>query len=240
MEDIKIEESWNRDDRYVCPICGKDYTKMGISTHIWRSHGEGKKHNPNKGYDSGQIIWNKGLNKENNNSVRKISETYKQRVRDGAIIPSFTGKKHTKETKRKIGTKLSKNNHGGRCKWYTVKNSKGESVRVQGTWEVRFVDVLNIIDEDWIKPTMYHKEHSFEWTDDLGEIHIYTPDFWSPKFQKYFEVKGYWWGEDKRKMELVVEQNPSICFEVVQKKELESYEKLVKNTPKYKGSKAGL
>lgn len=96
---------------------------------------------------------------------------------------------------------------------------------MQGTWEQRFAKILNIIDKHWIKPSLYHKVHSFNWVDDNGEKHTYTPDFYSPKLNKYFEVKGYWWGDDKKKMEKVLEQN-NINIEIIQKKELEIYEKL--------------
>lgn len=30
-----------------CEICGKEYSKKGIGTHIWRAHGDGKNHDPN-------------------------------------------------------------------------------------------------------------------------------------------------------------------------------------------------
>ena len=93
--------------------------------------------------------------------------------------------------------------------------------------KLKFVEVLNMIDNNWIKPTLYHKEHSFKWTDRENREHTYTPDFYSPKLNKYFEIKGYWWGNDKEKMKLVLEQNKNIKIEIIKKKELESYEKLL-------------
>ena len=37
--------------KYICPHCGKEYTKYGIGNHIWRNHTEeGQKFDPNKGY----------------------------------------------------------------------------------------------------------------------------------------------------------------------------------------------
>jgi very-short-patch-repair endonuclease len=80
-----------------CQFCGKEYTKKGIGTHIWRNHGDGKKFNPNIGYLIGnQKIWNKGLTKENNNGVRKISEGLKGKS------AGFSGKKHKKISIDKI------------------------------------------------------------------------------------------------------------------------------------------
>lgn len=228
MKDTKIKEDWsNPDGTYKCPHCFKSYSKKGISTHIWRSHGTGKEHNPNAGYEKDRVVWNKGKTIETDETVKKYVETLKSKYESGELIGSFTGKNHTNKAKQKISKALSLNNKGGRSKWYDVKNAKGEIVKVQGTWEFRFANVLNLIDEDWIKPAINHPEHSFEWVDD-GIKHNYTPDFWSPKFRKYFEIKGYWWGNDKRKMQIVLEQHTTINIEMVHKKELEVYEQLIK------------
>lgn len=211
-------------EKVKCPYCGKEYSKKGIGTHIWRVHGKGKEHNPNKGFENGtRVTWNKGLTKETDDRVKSYGETIRKTIETNGN--SFEGKHHTKETRNIISKKLSKNNKGGRCKWFKVEKPTGEIVKVQGTWEQRFAKILNIIDKHWIKPSLYHKVHSFNWVDDNGEKHTYTPDFYSPKLNKYFEVKGYWWGDDKKKMEKVLEQN-NINIEIIQKKELEIYEKL--------------
>lgn len=115
---------------------------------------------------------------------------------------------------------------GGRCKWFEVIKEDGEVIKVQGTWEKRFSTILNFVDKGWIKPSLYHKEHSYKWVDSENKEHTYTPDFYSPKLNKYFEVKGYWWGNDKEKMKLVLEQNIGLKIEVVKEKELKCYEKL--------------
>lgn len=210
-----------------CKICGKEYSKKGIDTHIWRTHGDGKNHNSRKNYIKGsQISWNKGLTKNTDDRVKKSSETQIERFNKGEILPSFF--KHTKEAKEKISIARSLNNKGGRCKWYPAQKNNGDIIRVQGTWELRFSKILNIIDENWIKPTTGNKKCIFKWIDDEGIKHTYTPDFYSPKLKKYFEIKGYWWGNDKRKMELVLEQN-NINIEIIQKKELVQYEKLIGN-----------
>ena len=41
---------------------------------------------------------------------------------------------------------------------------------------------------------------------------------------KYFEVKGHWWGNDEEKMKLVYEQNIDINIEMVFGNDLERYE----------------
>jgi len=209
----------------TCELCGKSFSIRGLGTHVWRMHGNGKNHDPNIGYKSAnRTAWNKNLTKEQDDRVKKQGETYSKNLKNGKVSPSFLGKSHTLSSKEKISSKLSVNNKGGRCKWFDFNKSTGEIMRVQGTWELRFANILEKIDPDWIKIGNNTKDHSFIWKDD-DNMHNYTPDFYSPKFNKYYEVKGYWWGNDKIKMEKVLLQN-SINLEMIFKKDLEKYEKL--------------
>lgn len=220
-----IDDLWKLEDNlYQCPICNKNFSKKGISSHIWRVHGDGKLHNHKL---KGKKSWNYGLTKDTDDRLQKISDERKRKFDLGELVPSFTGKKHTVETKQKISCSISKNNKGGRCKWYEVVHPSGSIVKVQGTWEFRFAKILNMIDPNWIKPSLYDKNHSFKWVDGSNNVHTYTPDFWSPYLNKYFEVKGYWWGNDKQKMEFVVTQN-NVKIEIIEKKLLETYEVLLK------------
>lgn len=227
---IHIEDKWCVSvDKYKCPHCNKVYSKRGIATHIWRNHGDGKKHHEKINYEN-RVVWNKGLTKYTDDRVKKIGETYSEGCKNGTIIPSFSGKKHTSVTKLKISKKLSLNNHGDKCKWFEYEKKNGEVIKLQGTWEVRFAKVLDIIDENWIKigANQNSIRHSFIWIDNENNKHHYSPDFYSPKLEKYFEVKGYWWGDDKLKMKLVFEQNKNINIEIVRKKQLQEYEKLIR------------
>ncbi|GJQ44001.1 MAG: hypothetical protein JETCAE03_34990 [Ignavibacteriaceae bacterium] len=147
-------------------------------------------------------------------------------MKNGKIFPSFLGKHHTQKSKDKISKKMTKNHKGSRCKWFEYKKKDGKIFTLQGAWEVRFAKVLDILDENWIKIGINTKGHSFKWIDENNISHHYTPDFYSPKLKKYFEVKGYWWDKDKLKMKLVKKQN-EINIEMVFKKDLENYEKLI-------------
>lgn len=115
--DIRINETWKQESgKYKCPHCNKDYSRNGISTHIWRSHGQGKDHNPNeKRKKDSYVAWNKGLTKETNDSVRKGGETYSQRIKDGEIEASWKGKKHKKETIQSISSSMIKAHEDGRA-----------------------------------------------------------------------------------------------------------------------------
>lgn len=46
--------------------------------------------------------WAKGLTKETSKSLAKLSKTFKERLKEGKIIPSWTGKHHSEETKKKL------------------------------------------------------------------------------------------------------------------------------------------
>lgn len=68
------------DDKVKCPVCGKEYCKKGIGTHMWRCHGAGQDFNPNKGYMEGtRQGWSKGLTKETNASIKRASEALKRK-----------------------------------------------------------------------------------------------------------------------------------------------------------------
>lgn len=79
-----------------CPYCEVSKTKMGIGTHIWRVHGNGKLHDSNIGFkNKTRKIWNKGLTKDDPR-VLKYSESSSKKQKGKKGVP------HTEETKEKI------------------------------------------------------------------------------------------------------------------------------------------
>jgi len=206
-----------------CPHCKKELNPKGFSHIKLCKDNPDRKLTYNVSSDlKGRTPWNKGLTKDTDDRVLKYS---KECGRSGDKN-SFFGKHHSEESLSKISLKLSINNKGGRCKWYKAINNSGVTYNVQGTWELEFIKYLNIIDDDWVKIGIGNSCHTYTWYDDNNIPHKYTPDFWSPKLKKYYEVKGYWWGNDKRKMELVLEQN-NINLSIITKKELTAFLKLV-------------
>jgi Mor family transcriptional regulator len=107
---------------------------------------------------------------------------------------------HTEETKKKISKKLTINNKGGRCKWYEVSGQK-----VQGKWEKELAELFTYYNIKWNK--IKTNSHTFEYKSCCGKIKNYTPDFYLEDFDMYIEVKGYWWGNDKNKMQEVLKNN---------------------------------
>lgn len=124
--------------------------------------------------------------------------------------------KHTEEFKRSVSMRQSTNNSGGRCKWFEV-----DGHRLQGTWERDLAIKFNELGVKWRKLRL--NSDVVEYTID-GKIKRYTPDFFLPDHNLYLEIKGYWWGDDKRKMEAVMTQHPEMRIFIVEK---ESYNKIM-------------
>ena len=126
---------------------------------------------------------------------------------------TFTGKKHTAESKQKISEKLSINNKGGRAKWYMVAGQN-----VQGTWERNIATKFEQLGICWIKLKTNKDTLKYK----MGEkFRSYTPDFYLPDYDMYVEIKGFWWGNDKEKMRIVLDTYPNKNIAVVEKDEYE-------------------
>lgn len=119
--------------------------------------------------------------------------------------------KHTDEFKKALSIEQSIKNRGGKCKWFEVSGK-----RVQGTWEKKMAEYFDIHTIEWIKP----KKNSDIWEyKHGGKIKRYTPDFFLPEYNLFLEIKGYWWGNDKEKMKLVLEQHQDKRIVIIEKKE---------------------
>lgn len=161
-----------------CPHCWKMYSKKGIATHIWRSHGEGKSFDPNKNTRGKyKKPWNKGLTKETSDVVQQYVNTRKE----GNSYGTFSGKKHSDKT-------LNKMKANPNCGGYRKGSGRGKSGWYNGYW----------CDSSWeLAYVIYNLEHgiSFERNTEKfkyefeGETHMYLPDFIEEG--KYVEVKGY-------------------------------------------------
>lgn len=76
---MKVQESWKTESgKYACPFCGKEFTKKGISSHIWRMHGEGKDFKPTLGQPS-PFKGVKGKFKHTEASKEKMRRSHKTR-----------------------------------------------------------------------------------------------------------------------------------------------------------------
>jgi len=184
--------------KYLCPHCNKEYSKKGIATHIWRTHGEGQNFTAN---NDGRTAWNKGLTKKTDNRVKAnsiaSSIVFQNQISNGTYKKRIKGE----EARKILSESQSIKNTGGKSKWFEVNNTF-----VQGTWErdcaLKFCE-FNI---EWKKikkdmMTIYQME---------GKLKNYTPDIFIPSLDMTLEIKGFWWGNDEEKMQCVLNSNPEL------------------------------
>lgn len=92
----------------ICPYCGQQYCRQGISTHIWRAHtAVGKKHKPTP---VGTKPWNTGLKKGEHPAI----EVYAKKA-GLTLSKSMKGKKLSAKTKRKVSRSMKKAHAEGRA-----------------------------------------------------------------------------------------------------------------------------
>lgn len=141
-------------------------------------------------------------------------KTYRN-PKEGLALTRANGKFNTYhptiEQRIELSKRQSVQNRGGRSKWYEVGGKK-----VQGMWERDLAIKFN----EWELPWDRVNGKNAAWPYYLdGKLKHYTPDFCLPSFDCWVETKGYWWGDDKRKMDAVLKQYPDRRIVIVQEKE---------------------
>lgn len=180
-----IKKEWFNEEtgKYKCPHCGKEYTKYGICTHIWRAHNEESK-NKKFGRKKGSIPWNKGLTKENDIRVNKNTNSLKKHIK--ANGHNWQGKTHSSITKEKISNTMKNNPDAGGLRHGSGRGKKGwyKGYWCDSSWELAFV--------------IYHLDHNipfernkkgFEYIFE-DKVRKYYPDFIYDD-GTYVEIKGY-------------------------------------------------
>lgn len=212
----------------TCTFCTKNFeTQRSLKAHIPRC-----KDNPNMKFwnngetkNKGHRAWNKGLTKQSDQRLRKSSQTYRKRYKQG--IYKIPVRCHSKETKQKL-SKIrssyiaSQRNSGGfrDIKWYEVENIKHEKFVVRGLWQYNVAVKLNQLNILWIRNK--YLKYFIEDTEKT-----YNPDFYFPDTGEYLEVKGYFSAQDKVKMDAVIDQNPDIKIRFMRES---AYKKFLSST----------
>ena len=181
---------------FKCKHCEKTYSKHGIGTHIWRKHTKtGKKFDPNKGYVIGtRKIWNKGLTKNTDRRVKKITETQKDMFDKGLLkttkyipLSDIHKKKLSKVIKQKVKDGTWHNSFS------KARTHKYKGISLYGTWELNYAKYLDSKNIEWKRPTSsfpyFYKNTQRQ----------YTPDFYLPIEKTYIEIKGYETERDRMK-----------------------------------------
>jgi len=110
----------------------------------------------------------------------------------------------SEEKRFELSKTQSEKNRGGRSKWFDV-----NGIKVQGTWERNFALLLCNKNINWRRGT------PLKYCID-GKNKHYTPDFYLPDYDLNIEIKGYWWGSDKRKIDCIIQQYPNIKLTILE------------------------
>lgn len=197
-----------------CPV-NKEKNRQGLK----KAHKDGKMRTDQ--FD-GKRGWRKGLTKETDERIVKGAQTYVDRLQNGEIVSTWTGKCLSKEHREAISKGRIKNlkdssNFGFvKTKYYTIYCPYIENyVNVQGSWEYKYASYLNEKNIKWIHSRKYILTY-------FNEIERrYFPDFYLPELDEYHEVKGWFMDSDKEKMKYVIKCNKNKRIRILQKKQLE-------------------
>lgn len=168
-----------------------------------------------------RVAWNKGLNKNNDNRVKKYGNTLKKRINSGEVIPSFTGKKHKKET-----IELMKKNSGG----YRKGSGRGKSGWYKGYWCDSTYELCWLIYQLDNGKTPIRITESYDYFYN-NEKHSYHPDFLLNDI--IYEIKGYETKQDIEKYKSVDDKKLVIIRSVDMKFIFEYIEKMYKTNKYY-------
>lgn len=189
-----------------CPYCEKVCCKRGIKGHMWKAHGEGKDHNPQKG----KTPWNKGLTKDSDIRVNSYSKHLSE-IKKGKVFYY-----HTVESKANLSVWAKKNNLGGHTSKRAIryKTKEGNEIYLQSSYEENVAKSLDDNGIKWIRP------EPVNWIDGNNKEHRYYGDFYLPEYNVYLDPKNdFLIKKDEIKIKKVSEQN-NITVLVLNKKQL--------------------
>lgn len=103
-----------------------------------------------------------------------------------------------------------------KTKWHTYIHSNGKEYKVQGTWELKFIEWL-----DTNNLTFQCHRGRIPYIDDNGTVRNYYPDFYIYEWDAYVDPKAdHWYKIQYRKFELLKEQHPDKEIRVLTKRKL--------------------
>lgn len=195
-----------------CEFCSKEFKPLGVASHT-----RSCVLNPNKvssnieRYTRVHGSWRKGLTKSNDERIRKNSENLSKTLIRQVASSDFKIRRPGNLAREATSQRQSLQNSGGRSKWFDV-----GGIKVQGTWEYSIALKLNELFIKWLRPNSVYFIFKYELD---GKMRSYTPDFYLPEFDVYLEIKGHWWGNDRLKMDTVIQKYPTHKFIIVEKQD---------------------
>ena len=186
-----LKSEFNKPNIQYCRYCNKECHNL----NSLKQHESRCKENPNRRCieNLSNRNWAKGLTADTDERVRKFAISIKKYYETHP--GTFTGKKHSKETKARIAEKMTEYNHSNNRRHSHGKHGYFDGVYFMSTWELAYY--------------IFSKEHnhniircSERFRYELhGKHHYYTPDFIEDGY--FVEVKGWETELDKLKYTLV-------------------------------------
>lgn len=166
--------------------------------------------------------------KLSNSHKEIIAKSNKERVWSKESIEkssnSKKGKKASEETKAKMSlSQTGKNNpmYGKPAansigSFYQTK--EGIKIWLRSSWEIKVANYLDSKNIQWLyEYTAFPIEYIYNNTIRYG---TYSPDFYLPNIDTYWEIKGFWFGDSREKYVAFLEQYKGIKIILKQKEDL--------------------
>ncbi|MFH1759116.1 MAG: DNA polymerase III subunit alpha [Patescibacteria group bacterium] len=165
-----------------------------------------------KFFDKGGTTWNQGLTATNNEiwaqTAKKISQSLMGRTWENVY-----GKERAMELRKTFSKKMS---GGGNPMFGKSPPHRNRGFRkdlghyVRSNWEADFARILNLQ-----KIKYEYEPKTFKLTTSDGRVVSYTPDFYTPSTNTFYEIKGWMRDIDQEKIDLFVQQYPYYNFALI-------------------------
>ena len=199
---------------FYCAFCNK----LCTSRNSLINHERLCRENPNRAltyYEQTGISnlsnlgWNKGLTKETDERVRKISESLQASFAKCKVVSHKKGKARTDEEKQKISESMRNNPNAGGRRLGSGRGKKGwyKGYFCDSTYELVYV-IYNLDNNIVFSPC----HRTYEYIDLEGKEHKYYPDF-ELSDGSLVEIKGYHTALVDIKLASVVDRPIKILYE---------------------------
>jgi DNA polymerase III alpha subunit/intein/homing endonuclease len=166
----------------------------------------------NRFYSQGGKPWNIGVTTENN-AVWKATAEKISRALTGVTMNQRYGKEKADMIRKALSEKSRGRNNAmfGKPTPHRKRGFRPDLGHfVRSSWEADFARILKLHNVQY-----QYEPKTFPLIQDDGEMLHYTPDFYTPHDNTFYEIKGWLHDLDQRKMDLFQRQYPQYCFVLI-------------------------
>ena len=210
----------------TCKMCGRQISgqKEGKSSFCYRCSAKFYR-NPSKKesrekiraakirfYQNGGRPWNYGVTVENNEIWKRTAQKISKALR-GRTFEEIYGPEKANEMRKKLSLRSRGSNNpmfGKKSPHRKGGYRKDLGHYVRSSWEADFARILKLYNLDY-----EYEPRTFKLIRANGEILHYTPDFYVPSQNTFYEIKGFLRDLDREKLELFKQQYPQINLVVI-------------------------